>query len=364
MLEMLRAVGAEVSFKNGTAEIAARGPLKSVVPSKHAKAMRASILLAGPLAARTGKVHIAKPGGCVIGARATSSHAYAFTQLGCTYRTTSSGVHIKGPVRPSLFNLPEMSVTATENALMAASLSPGLTKIRLAAYEPHVVDLCHFLCALGVRIEGIGTHTLRIRGKKNLAGAHHTVTTDYLEAGTFALAALVTRGDVRIEGVVPKQLVSFFTQLACMGVRCTIEKKAIHMHPTRSFTGADVKTAVFPGFPTDLQAPLGVALCLARGESTIFETLFEGRLGYLAELEKMGAQVTILNPHQARISGVKSLTAASVSSNDLRAGAAMVLAALSAKGTSEVFGIDYIDRGYETFEEKLRTLGADISRVA
>lgn len=365
MLEILEVLGAELCFEKNVVTIKTAKIRTTKIPAELAGKMRASILLLGPLLARAGKAEIAFPGGCVIGKRSIHAHAFALEKLGCRNSSTDNVLKFeaKNGIQPTAFNLPEMSVTATENALMTAALSPAETKIRMAAYEPHVVDVCEFLKKLGVKITGVGSHTLKISGAKKLVGAIHTTTPDYLEAGTFALAGLLTSGHVKIENVVPKQLDSFFQKLQEVGANFFVGPNFLEIKPTKKFNATEIKTAVFPGFPTDLQAPFGVLLTQAQGKSRIFETLFEGRLNYLFELEKMGARVEVFNPHQAVVFGGDKLRGAKIASCDLRAGAAMVLAALSAKGISEITNVEYIDRGYENFAEKLQSLGAAIERV-
>ena len=364
MLRILEELGAKYTFEENVVKIQT-AKLKTLrVSPELAGQMRASILLLGPLIARGGKAEIAFPGGCVIGKRSIHAHKYALEKLGAVDKSSPSTLKfVAKEIVANAFNLPEMSVTATENALMAAALTPIETKIRMAAYEPHVQNLCEFLKKMGVKIEGVGTHTVKITGVKNPAGVTHTCITDYLEVGTFAVAALVTQGNVRIEGVIPKQLDSFFQKLEEVGAKFTVGADYMELKPTKKFQPCEIKTAVFPGFPTDLQAPFGVLLTQAAGKSRIFETLFEGRLNYLFELEKMGAKVEVFNPHQAVVFGGNRLKGANVTSCDLRAGAAVVLAALNACSKSEITNIGYIDRGYENFEEKLRSLGADITRV-
>jgi UDP-N-acetylglucosamine 1-carboxyvinyltransferase len=257
----------------------------------------------------------------------------------------------------------EISVTATENAVMAAVLAKGKTNIHLAAAEPHVQDLCKFLKKLGAKIKGIGTHDLEITGVNKLKGGEFTVTGDYLEAGTFAIVAAVTNGKVTIQGINPRHLDSFWQKLEEAGVKFTFTSNSVTIHPHQKLNNvAKIRTAVFPSFPTDLQAPFAVLLTQTPGDSMVHETLFDGRLNYLAELEKMGAKFEILNPHQAIIKGKTSLNGVPISSWDIRAGAAMVLAALVAKGTTEISNIEYIDRGYEKLEQKLTKLGAKIER--
>ncbi len=365
MLEILAILGAKFSFTKNVVTIQTTKIRTTKIPAEFAGKMRASILLLGPLLARAGKAEIAFPGGCVIGKRSIHAHAFALERLGCRNHSTDNFLKFeaKNGIKPTAFNLPEMSVTATENALMAAALSPEETKIRMAAYEPHVVDVCEFLKKLGVKITGVGSHTLKISGTPKPGSATHTVTPDYLETGTFALAGLLTGGDVRIENVVPKQLDSFFQKLQEVGANFFVGPNFLEIKPTKKFNPTEIKTAVFPGFPTDLQAPFGVLLTQAQGKSRIFETLFEGRLNYLFELEKMGARVEVFNPHQAVVFGGDKLHGAKIASCDLRAGAAMVLAALSARGISEITNVEYIDRGYENFAEKLQNLGAAIERV-
>jgi len=364
MLEILEFLGTKFTFEKNVVTIQTAKIKTTKIPAELAGRMRASILLLGPLLARSGKAEIAFPGGCVIGKRSIHAHAFALQKLGAKNKSTENILKFEAKkITPAAFNLPELSVTATENALMATSLSPGKTKIRMAAYEPHVVDVCEFLKKLGVKISGVGSHTLKISGSKNLKSATHTTTPDYLEAGTFALAGLLTEGKIRIENIIPKQLDSFFQKLEEVGAKFFVGPDFLEIKPTKKFNPTEIKTAVFPGFPTDLQAPFGVLLTRAKDKSRIFETLFEGRMNYLFELEKMGARVEVFNPHQAVIFGGTKLRSAKIASCDLRAGAAMVLAALSAKGVSEVTNVEYIDRGYENFAEKLQNLGAKIERV-
>jgi len=363
LLEIMQSIGTEFEWKNGMLNIQTKKLKSTKIPQKLAAKMRASILLLGPLLARAGTAQLPFPGGCVIGKRSTHAHEYALEKIGFANKSNASELKFSGKAREVAFNMSEMSVTATENAIMAAALTKGLTKIRMAAYEPHVVDLCQFVKKLGAKVEGIGTHTLKITGAAKPKGVSHTVTTDYLEVGTFAVAGLITGGQLRVEGVVPKQLDSFFQKLEEIGAKFEVGADYIEVFPTKKFYPTRLQTAVFPGFPTDLQAPFGVLLTQASGKSCIFETLFEGRLAYLNELEKMGVVMEMLNPHQAIIVGKTRLKGAKMTSCDLRAGAAVVLAALGAKGTSEIYDIQYIDRGYDRFAEKLQALGANIERI-
>ena len=247
---------------------------------------------------------------------------------------------------------------------MAAVLIPGTTEIRWAAMEPHVQDLCNLLVKMGAKIDGIGTHTLVIEGQETLTGTEHTITPDYLEAGTLALAAVLTNGEVTINNCPTEQLDSFWQKLEEVGAKFTLQKDTVQIHPHNGLSAVEqLKTAVFPGFATDLQAPFVVLLTQCQGTSRVHETLFEGRLNYLAELKRMGANAELQNPQQATIQGPAPLRASTIKSCDIRAGAAMVLAALIADGQSTVTDIVYIERGYERLEEKLRSLGANIEKV-
>lgn len=365
MLEIFSSMGVKTTFIDHVVTIDPSGLQPESISEELICKMRASILLLGPLLARFGKAKIPFPGGCVLGKRSVAAHTLALEKLGCRVINQLDFLELK---REKIVNadiiMPEMSVTATENALMLAAITPGTTNLRLAAAEPHVQDLCRFLQKMGVRIENIGTDSLLIEGVKELNGVEYSVTPDYLEVGTFAIASLVTGGEVAIENIETRQLDSFWQKLDETGANYVLSPNSVTLKPTKSFQAvANLRTAVYPSFATDLQAPFAVLLTQAEGESKIFETLFEGRLNYLFELEKMGAKIQILNPHQAVVTGPTPLKGVPISSLDLRAGAAMVLAALCAEGTTEISNINYIDRGYEDLDGKLRALGAEIERV-
>ncbi len=365
MIEILKGFGAKISFSENTVKIDASKAKKHKTPSGMVEKMRASILVLGAFLPRFGELKIGFPGGCVLGKRSTDAHTYGLKKLGCKIIDDKKGLHIKcDKIRGAKIVLPELSVTATENAIMMAVLAEGETEIRLAATEPHVQDLCNFLKKMGAKISGVGTNNLKIKGIKKLKGVTYSVTGDYLEAGTFAIAAVVTKGDVVVKGIKTSQLDSVWQKMEEAGVDFKLSDNSVHIFPTKKLNSVRVlRTAVYPSFPTDLQAPFSVLLTMAQGVTKIFETLFEGRLNYLFELEQMGAHIEFLNPHQALIIGPTKLKALPISSHDIRAGAAMVIAALSAKGKTEISNISYIDRGYEDFDKKLRLLGADISRV-
>lgn len=364
MLQILTSLGAKTTFEDHTITIEAAELQNTSIDENLVSKMRASILLFGPMLARLGELDLNFPGGCVLGKRSAHAHTYALERLGAQILRSDTRIHLKtSQLQAAKVLMPEMSVTATENAIMMAVLAPGHTELKLVAAEPHVQDLCHFLNFMGAKISGIGTHYLTIEGVSKLSGAEYTVTGDYLEAGTFVIAALITGGEVKVEGIPTWQLDSFWQKLDEMKANYTLEDNAVTVHPSPSLEApTTIRTAVWPSFATDLQAPFSVLLTQAEGESRIFETLFEGRLNYLTELEKMGAQIEMQNPHQAKIFGKTALKGVPIASIDIRAGAAMVLAGLVAEGTTQISNTQYIERGYENLDGKLRELGAKISR--
>lgn len=365
MAKILKNFGAKIKFQNNIMEIDSSNIKNNAAPDELVKKMRASILILGPLLQRLGEVKMAFPGGCVLGKRSVYAHTHALEKLGCKILDDERGLHLKTKkLKGAKIVLPELSVTATENAIAAAVLSEGSSEIRLAACEPHVQDLCLFLRKMGAKISGIGTNNVKIRGVRSLKGGRYKITGDYLEAGTFAAAAIATKSKLTIKGVNPDHLDSFWQKLEEVGGKFQLGKSSVTIFPSFRLRAAKIlRTAVYPSFPTDLQAPFTVLLTQAHGVSKVFETLFEGRLNYLFELEKMGAHIEFLNPHQALIIGPRKLKSLPISSWDIRAGAAMVIAALIAEGKTEISNISYIDRGYEKLDEKLRSIGAGIERV-
>ncbi|MBI5754845.1 UDP-N-acetylglucosamine 1-carboxyvinyltransferase [Candidatus Peregrinibacteria bacterium] len=366
MLKLMELLGTKTNFQHGTAIIQAKTMKNVPIHDPVVKKFRASILLLGPLLARMKEVKLDFPGGCILGKRSIHAHMHVLSELGGEILEDKEHIHLRRSknLKGKEVIMSEISVTATENAIMSASLAEGTTEIRLAAAEPHVQDLCHFLNRMGAHIKGIGTHTLTIRGVSKLKGASHRITPDYLEVGALALASVLTGGTVTINDIESHHLDAFWNKLAETGAKFSLEPHRVTLYPSDELRPlAKLRTAVYPSFPTDLQAPFAVLLTQAKGESHIFETLFEGRLNYLFELEKMGAKVEIVNPHQARINGQTPLGAVPVASCDIRAGTAMVLAALIAKGETEVSNVYYIDRGYDRLDEKLRKLGAKIKRI-
>lgn len=366
MLKILDFLGAETSFEEGTVRVRAEKIRSQPIPEEYVSSLRGSIVLLGPLLARFGVAEMSYPGGCVLGKRPVLAHIRAMEQLGAEDMSTDQVLHLQGTLRPGRVILPEFSVTATENVIIAASLLPGETRIDLAAAEPHVQDVESLVQQMGAEVDGAGEHTVRVRGKKQLTGVEHTVTTDYLEAGVLVLAALVTRGKLRLHGVNQEHLLSFLDALRRFGAIWKYDEGDQTLFvdgELSSLQAMNIRTNIFPGFPTDLQAPMGVAMTQARGVSRMFERLFEGRMAYLYELEKMGAHIEVLNAHQSLIIGPTPLHGRIVASNDIRAGAAMVLAGLCADGETTITDIRYIERGYDRLDEKLRSLGARMERV-
>ncbi len=366
-LAILDFLGANTSIDGTTVTINTDTVTNRPIPHELVSKLRGSIVLLGPLLARFGEVQMAYPGGCVLGKRPVAAHIEAFKAMGIEDFSTDTQLHLKGTLKPSDVVLSEFSVTATENILLASSLLVGKTRIELAAAEPHVQDVCRFLIERGISIEGVGSHSLLIHGQKTLLPAkEHRVISDYLEAGAFLIAGIVTRGKVTVEQSDPRHLTSFIGALRRAGACVSIDQATGDITAdgtTSKLLATRIQTNIFPGFPTDLQAPFGVLLTQAEGVSRIFEVLFEGRMAYLYELEKMGAKVEILNSHQALIIGPTPLQGKQVASNDIRAGVGMVIAGLCSEGETVVTDVQYIERGYDRLEEKLKRLGAKISRV-
>lgn len=365
MLEILQDLGARVVFRENTLKIDATNINGKNPDKKLVKSFRASILLVGPLLARNKKVEIATPGGCFIGNRPLDEHFDAFEKLGAVieereedYRCTTSGL-VGNKIVMRL-----MSVTATENAVLAAVTAKGTSKILLAAAEPHVQDLCHFLNKMGAKISGIGTNELVIEGVKDLKPASHSVIADEIEAGTYIIAAAATNSEIRLENIDSEKVnYSMFEKFREANVKLEMGKDYIEVKKSSRIKPVNIWTAPAPHFPSDLQAPFAVLMTMAEGSSLIHETMFEARLNYLKELQKMGANASILDPHRAVIIGPTGLFGKRIETLDLRAGATLIIAALVAEGKSEIINAEIIDRGYENIVEKLQDLGAEIERV-
>lgn len=365
MTRLLTALGARVSRAgDGAVVTSAAGPLGWEAPYEPVRRMRASILVMGPLLARMGRARAALPGGCAIGQRPIDLHLKGFAALGAQVRVSGGQVEVSAPagLRGTSIYLDVPSVGATENIMMAAVLARGLTTIENAAEEPEIVDLANFLNTLGADVRGAGTRVITIRGVAGLHGGTYTVIPDRVEAGTFMLAPLISGGQVTVTGVVPEHLKSLTAKLREMGAAVDVDGDAITVSASGRPRAVDVKTLPYPGFPTDLQAPMMAALVTAEGTSSVTETVFENRFMHVPELRRMGARIQIQG-QTAVVTGVSRLQGAPVTATDLRSGAALILAGLGAEGLTEVSGVHHIDRGYVAIEEKLQALGAAIERL-
>ena len=366
MRETMRDIGFSVGSVAGAGlQIAAREAQWLFVPLEAAMKMRASFILLGPLLARFGQVIISNPGGDRIGRRPVNLHVAAMEAMGARieYKNGYYFASALGGLRGARISFPYVTVMGTENALLAASLAYGATVIENAAREPEVDDLIAMLTAMGAKIERTAPHQLEVEGVERLSGVEHRVIGDRLEAGTFAIAAAITRGDVLIRGVDPEHLASFLEVLARMGVPFEAEADALRVRGTDALRACDIETQPYPGFATDLQAPLAVLMTQASGKSHIHETIYEDRLEYTRELSRMGAEIEVLDEHHARVTGPTPLQARELQIADLRAGATLILAALAAEETSIISGVEHVDRGYERIESKLVALGAQIHRI-
>ena len=334
-----------------------------VIEDDFIKKIRASYYLLGALLGKYNKAEVALPGGCNIGSRPIDQHIKGFKALGADVRIEHGLIITEAPnLKGSHVYMDVVSVGATINVMMAAAMADGMTIIENAAKEPHVVDLANFLNSMGANIKGAGTDVIRIRGVQKLNKTEYAIIPDQIEAGTFMFAAAATQGDVTVKNVIPKHLESISAKL--MEIGCEVEESddAVRVVASRPLTHTHVKTLPYPGFPTDMQPQITVALGLSQGTSIVTESIFENRFKYVDELTRMGASIKV-EGNTAIIDGVARYTGASITAPDLRAGAALVIAALAAEGVSTVDDIRYIERGYENFPEKLRGLGAQIEKV-
>jgi UDP-N-acetylglucosamine 1-carboxyvinyltransferase len=366
MCKILRSMGASVTedWDNHTITVEIDKVTTDEVPYELVKRMRASIFVMGPLLARTGKAKIALPGGCSIGDRPIDLHNKGLKTLGAVIETDKGLVEATAKqLKGALVYLDFPSVGATENIMMAATLASGTTIIENAAEEPEIVDLANFLNKMGAKIKGAGTDNIRIEGVEALHGTNHTVIPDRIETGTFMVAAAITRGDILIRNCVPDHVKPVIAKLMECGAVVNDEVEGLRVRgDIKQLISTDIKTMPYPGFPTDMQALFMALLSTVEGSSAIIETVFENRFMHAAELSRMGANIKV-DGRTALVPGKNPLTGAQVISTDLRAGAALVLAGLVAKGKTEISEIYHIERGYDSFMEKLISLGAKITRI-
>lgn len=361
--DVLNSVGVTTDISGDKLVIEPGGISGYEPPYELVRKMRASFLVIGPLLARTGKVKISLPGGCNIGTRPIDLHLKGLAALGANITLGHGYVeacidHLKG----AKIYLDFPSVGATENIIMSAVLADGETIIENAAEEPEIVDLANFLNSMGANVIGAGTDAIKVVGVKELKETTHSVIPDRIEAGTYMIASAITGGDVMLENVIPEHVKSIIAKLTEAGVKIYEEQNRVRVASSGGITPIDIKTLPYPGFPTDLQAPMMSLVSIASGTSIITETVFENRFMHVCELKRMGANIKI-DGRSAVVEGIDKLTGAKVRATDLRAGAALIMAGLAAEGTTEVSDIYHISRGYVDIEKKLKKVGADIELV-
>jgi len=363
MCRTLEQMGVRSDYQKGLLALDSAGLCETCAPEEFVRRMRASFLLMGPILSRMGQVKMSLPGGCAIGSRPIDLHLKGFEAMGAEIVLGNGYIDARAKrLKGARIYLDFPSVGATENIMMAASLAEGNTIIENAAEEPEIVDLAIFLGAMGAKIKGAGTKIIRIEGVTSLSPARHSVIPDRVEAGTFMMAAAATGGSVIIDNVIEEHLKSVSAKLQETGSSVTENYGSIKVTAGGHISASDVKTMPYPGFPTDMQAQIMVHLAQADGCSVITETIFENRFMHVGELRKMGADIKI-EGHSAVVNGVPRLRAAKLRATDLRAGGAMIIAALAAEGVSEITHLQHLERGYENICQKLASLGASIKVV-
>ena len=367
LLDILSDMGAQVTFEGDGTVLLDCTEIHSTNPNPElVRKMRASYYLMGALLSRFHEAKVALPGGCNFASRPIDQHIKGFMALGADVEETENYVNLKeGPngLAGNRVSLDVVSVGATVNIIMAACLLPGQTVIENAAKEPHIVDLANFLNTMGAQISGAGTDTVKIRGVEKLEGGTYAIIPDQIEAGTYLAAVAAAGGNVLVQNVIPKHMECITSKLEEMGVEFLYYDDSIRVRSTGKLQHTSVKTRPYPGFPTDMQAQICVCMSIAEGDSQLTESVYETRFfGYCTELASMGAQI-LVSGKTAMITGQEKLSGAVVRANDLRAGAALVIAGLAAEGTTVVENVHFIERGYERLAEKLAALGADIKRV-
>ncbi|HDR6313556.1 TPA: UDP-N-acetylglucosamine 1-carboxyvinyltransferase [Bacillus thuringiensis] len=362
--EVLRHLNAEVVFENNQVTIDASKELNIEAPFEYVRKMRASVQVMGPLLARNGRARIALPGGCAIGSRPIDQHLKGFEAMGAKVQVGNGFVeaYVEGELKGAKIYLDFPSVGATENIMSAATLAKGTTILENAAKEPEIVDLANFLNAMGAKVRGAGTGTIRIEGVDKLYGGNHSIIPDRIEAGTFMVAAAITGGDILIENAVPEHLRSITAKMEEMGVKVIEENEGVRVIGPDKLKAVDIKTMPHPGFPTDMQSQMMALLLQADGTSMITETVFENRFMHVEEFRRMNADIKI-EGRSVIMNGPNSLQGAEVGATDLRAAAALILAGLVSEGYTRVTELKHLDRGYVDFHKKLAALGATIERV-
>lgn len=364
MSKLLQTMGVAFERKNKTLEVNTFRVNKFEAPYEHVKKMRASIYVLGPLLARYGQAKVSLPGGCAWGPRPVDLHIEGMKKLGAKIELVRGYIYAKAKrLKGTRIAFNVSSVGATGNVLMAAVLAKGTTRIENAAMEPEITNLVEMLISMGAKIDGIGTTTLEIEGVEELHPAIVNTIPDRIEAGTMLIAGAMCGGKIRIENVIPEHLSAVTARLEDAGVKLTIGKDSIELTAPKSVKPVDVTTAVYPGFPTDMQAQWISLMAIAKGTSTVTDTIYHDRFAHVPEIVRLGANIE-MKDNAAIIRGVRTLSGTKVMSTDLRASAALILAALKSEGETEVLRVYHLDRGYEAIEKKLSSLGASIARVA
>ncbi|WP_039763454.1 UDP-N-acetylglucosamine 1-carboxyvinyltransferase [Caldicellulosiruptor sp. F32] len=363
MDDILLRLGAKIEYDNHSLKIDASNLQSYVAPYESVRKIRASYYLIGALLTRFGKAEVAMPGGCNFGARPIDQHIKGFRALGADVKIENGMIkaYAEELVGTKIY-LDVVSVGATINLMLAAVKAKGTTIIENAAKEPHVVDVANFLNAMGAKIKGAGTDVIRIEGVKELHPTRYAIIPDQIEAGTYMIAACATKGHIRVKNIIPKHLESLTAKLLEMGAEVNVFEDSIEVRCKERLRASSIKTMPYPGFPTDLQPQMTVLLSLCSGTSIVTEGVWENRYQYVDELKKMGANIKV-EGRVAVVEGVESLQGAEVSAVDLRAGAALIVAGLAAKGKTVIYNTKNVDRGYENIDYKLKLLGARVSRV-
>ena len=364
MASLLQSLGSKISFNKNNLTIDNKKQNKNFASYSLVKTMRAGILVLGPLLAKFGKAKVSLPGGCAIGTRPVDIHLDALSKLGVKYKIVQGYVHTKAPkgLIGSKIRFPKISVGATENLIIAASFAKGNTVLSNCAIEPEIKDLVNFLKSMGCNINWISKRSVKIEGVSDVKEINYSVMFDRIEAGTYLIAAAVTEGNLKIQNVVPKIIQTEINILKKIGVKIKVKKDEIHIVGNKKIKSIKIKTAPYPGFPTDLQAQMMVLLCKANKQSVIKEDIFENRFMHVAELNRMGAKIST-DGNKAKVTGNINFEAAELMATDLRASVSLILAALTTKGKSVINRIYHLDRGYENIEKKLKKVGAKIRRV-
>ena len=364
MINLIQSLGSKVKFDNKKLIIDNSKQQKKIASYNLMKTMRAGILVLGPLLAKFGSAKVSLPGGCAIGTRPVDIHLKALSKLGVKYKIIEGYVHATAPkgLKGSKIRFPKISVGATENLIIAASLAKGTTILSNCAIEPEIKDLINFLNKTGCKIKWISKRSIKIEGVSKINETNYKIMFDRIEAGTYLVAAAVTEGNLMIKNVIPSIIQTEIDTLKKIGAKISIKKGDIHIIGNKKINNINIKTAPYPGFPTDLQAQIMVLLCKANKKSLIKEDIFENRFMHVAELNRMGANIST-NGNKAIVEGNINFAAAELMATDLRASVSLILAALTAKGKSVINRIYHLDRGYESLEKKLKKVGAKIRRV-